>query len=226
VTGDPYQPWPDGDPVYVPAARPEYHPGYYRPTLFPPLPPPAPRRRPVALWLVLGLVVTLGLTATVLYVTLGGRPGHTRKVALPDTLDGYRNLGPSGQRQLRGAFGATVPSEILAEASLGAYGKNSGDQPGLIAFVLPRSAAQDVGAPDTDGEIASDLLESAIPTNSVFSSTRPGVQRCGSTGAQGETLTACSWSDPATFGLLVIVLPPTSVMTTGRITEHLRAQLH
>lgn len=205
---------------YPPAGYPGYPsqqwpPQQWPPQQWPPQPgwsePPAGsgRRRRIA---VIGVVtvVLLALVGVVVYFSVGSgssKPGG--HVAVPATFAGYTRLHndisarvESTMRDFARNAGGGAGAQLLQAATIGVYSHNTGDQPVLIAMVVPTSAASTSSPQD----IAAELLSGATAdARGVAPGSHGGTAQCGDAtfGTVAETM--CAWSDSHVSGMLVSV---------------------
>jgi hypothetical protein len=163
-------------------------------------------------------------------LSFSGSGSSAHHVVVPDTFDGYTRLtnGTAQQveanmRALGDTAGGGAAKKIFDAASIGVYAKNSGDQPVLVALVVPTASAADGASAE---QISSGLLKGAVADSSRYSGgSHGGVTRCGSAqfGVAAETM--CSWSDHDTSGVLVSVNPPASPATLATVSVAFRDHL-
>lgn len=230
-----YGPAPDdgyGDPVYAPShepAEPLRPPGF---ASRPPTPTPAePKRR---FWtaprIVLSVVLLLAVCAGGVYALTRLTGGEGPRVKLPETFAGYARLhngtDASLRKRLAGQAGvAGLGDAIFGHASIGAYARNTGDQPALIVFALPHRSLAALTSDDHDAATRA-LLSGAVDDARTYAAgPHGGVLRCGSALAEDVPLSACAWSDDDNGGLLIVGYPHLTVQRTATLTNELRDAL-
>jgi hypothetical protein len=225
-----------GDPVYAPGhdsvaplpppvAPPWPVPG---PPPRPPEQPPGTRRRwrwtaPRIVLAVLVLLLVCG--GAVVLLTRGS--GAAPRVRLPQSFAGYQLLHNGTDDSLRRKMAgqvriAGIGDAIFDHASIGAYARNTGDQPALVVITMPRKAFRALGTGD-DAETVTVLLRGAAPDATAFASgTHGGAVRCGPVSGEDVPVSACAWADRTTAGVLVVGYPPLSAAKAARLTNTLR----
>lgn len=214
---------------YPPQGHPYGFPGYSVPP--PPGAPPARSRARRNAIIAAAVVVVVGAGAGLgWYFTSSGGSSSSHRVKVPAAFDGYTQLTTSAAHQLEATMrsfgdtaGAGAAKRIFDAASIAVYAKDSGDQPVLVALVVPTASTADGASAD---EISSGLLQGAISQSSVYpSGPHGGVTRCGSTqfGIAAETM--CSWSDSRTSGVVVSVNPPVPPTGLAGVSRSFRDQV-
>jgi hypothetical protein len=208
--------------VYDPYARPE-------PVTTAPAPATPRRRGSFTLLLLAGVLAFLIVAAgVILFITRGDSPAA--KVVLPEQFAGYQLLhnDKAHQLQQRMEDAVVVPGlgkAFFSRAAIGAYARNTGDQPALVVIVLPHRTAAALGS-DKDDDIARQLLSGAGSNTTTYpSGPLGGVVRCGTRSDEGEQLSLCGWSDGKTAGLAAVGLPKLSAAQTAELVNGLRATL-
>jgi hypothetical protein len=226
-----------GDPIYAPG----HDPG-------PALPPPAgqpvreplpasvpPPVRPQRRWrwtapriVIAVLVLLLASGGAVVLLTRGG--GEATRVRLPESFAGYQRLHNGTDQTLRRKMAdqvsiAGIGDAVFGHASIGAYARNTGDQPALIVITMPRKSFRALGLGD-DATTVEQLLREAVPVTALFPpGPHGGALRCGMASEGDLPLKACAWADRGTAGLLIVGYPPVPIAKAAALTNALRAAI-
>lgn len=191
----------------------------------PPTPPSSSGRKTALI--AAAVVVVLALAGIGAWLAVRkDSSGTPKKYGVPASFGGYSQLhGTTADRvdtairSLGNTAGGGAAKRIFDAATIGVYAHNSGDQPVLIALIVPTSVSGSAGG---DG-VARELLSGAVPDSTAFpSGSRGGSTRCGTAtfGAARETM--CGWSDSHASGLLVSVNESMTASGLAAITQTFR----
>jgi hypothetical protein len=179
---------------------------------------------------VLAIVLLLAVCGAAVFLVSRTGSGEAPRVALPETFQGYQRLhngtDDSLRRRMAGqASVAGIGDAIFEHASIGAYARNTGDQPALIVFALPHRSLAALSSGGHDATARMLLTGAAIDAQSYPAGPRGGALRCGSSTNANVPLSACSWSDDDNGGLLIVGYPHLTVNRTAALTNLLRAAI-
>jgi hypothetical protein len=214
-------------PQYAPPA-PTWLPGEPYPP-WTPAEPPRRRRWLIAVIVAVAVALTVGIVGSILWSNNDKKAFANSGITLPQSFDGYAQVGAAEANRVRSAFlqgvsAAGAPQSAFAHSAFGAYARDTGDQASLIVLAGQRSRA----GSGTDQELI-DELQTGLPGADLSAfppSSHGGEQECGqetdtNTVGISVRVTLCFWVDQRTFGFAASVNQSSTATEVAATTDAL-----
>lgn len=198
-----------------------------------PQPAPRGRRRTARLVaLIVGAVAVVAVAGVAVWAVAGrgGGSAANGRLALPATFAGYTQLHNELSDRVETAireFAKTAGAGdvIGADATIGSYSHNTGDQPVLVAVVLPTSTVGSSAGGSPTAVVDDMMMGTGAVTRAFAPGPHGGAVSCGvaTFGIAKETM--CAWADTRLAGILYSINEGKSPQDIAAVTQQFRARI-
>lgn len=221
--GAPFAPYPAAAPAWPGGTQQVWSPE-----------PPAPRRRNRRRMIAAiagGLVVLAVVGAIVGGLVAGsGNAKPAVHVSLPAAFSGYTQLHNAMSDRVENAIrdfakNAGIGGAFDADATIGSYSHNTGDQPVLVTLVLPISAAGGTSGESPEHVVAEMMMGTGADTQHFAPGRHGGSAECGQAtfGVAKETL--CAWADTRLAGVIYSINEGKTPAAMATLTRQFRDRI-